>query len=48
MLFARRKGLRCEDGRLVRSGKSNEIIETPTEESFFSAVGVAYISPEQR
>jgi len=48
MLAARRRGLRCENGRLVKSGSSADVIHTPTEESFFDAIGVAFVSPENR
>jgi DNA polymerase (family 10) len=42
---ARRRNLRCEDGHLVNGTK---IIQTPTEESFFEAVGVSWVPLEQR
>lgn len=45
LLSARRRGLRCEDGRLV---KGTKVIPTPTEESLFAAVGMSWVPLEQR
>lgn len=45
LLTARRRNLRCEDGQLVSGTK---VIQTPTEESFFKAVGVSWVAPQQR
>jgi DNA polymerase/3'-5' exonuclease PolX len=48
MQTARRRNLRCEDGRLINTSSRGGIVNTPTEESFFEAIGVQWVSPEQR
>lgn len=49
----KRRGLRCEDGRLVRPGEvrldgRDFELATPEERDFIEACGLPYLSPEQR
>lgn len=43
-------GMKQEDGRLWRTHRDDTktVIETPTEESYFKALGMDYIEPEMR
>jgi len=47
MVLARRRGLRQKDGRLIRLSDKQEL-QTPTEESYFAALGIPWIPPEHR
>ncbi len=46
-----KKGLHFEEGQMIQessSGKGRRIIETPTEEDVFSALGIPWIEPRDR
>ena len=48
---ARRRGFRRENGQLIdirSKGKRERHLETPTEKSFFDAINVAWVDPEDR
>ncbi len=42
----KRRGLRCEDGRLVTV--TGQTLETPDERAFFALCGVPFVPPEER
>jgi DNA polymerase/3'-5' exonuclease PolX len=49
MKIARRKGYKCEDGRLLDiRRKQGAPVSTPEEKDFFKMIGVAWTEPEER
>jgi DNA polymerase/3'-5' exonuclease PolX len=47
MQAARRRGLRCEDGHLMRIS-TGEVLSTRDERAFFAALNLAWVEPEDR